>query len=160
MRVPVPIALVVGQAVERARAAADRAGVALAVAETGPAVDVMGDRAQLVSAVAHLLDNAVKYSKPGGAVEVSAAEEEGWVSVVVRDAGIGIPARDLDRVFERFFRSEAGRRAAAGTGLGLSIVRHVAGAHGGSVAVESVEGQGSTFTLRLPAAVPALRFSA
>jgi two-component system sensor histidine kinase SenX3 len=160
VRVPVPVALIVGQAVERVRGTADRAGVGIEVAETGPAVDVMGDRAQLVSAVAHLLDNAVKYSPRGASVGVSAAEEEGWVSLVVRDAGIGIPARDLDRVFERFFRGDAGRRAASGTGLGLSIVRHVAGAHGGSVSAESVEGEGSTFTLRLPAAVPALRFSA
>jgi two-component system sensor histidine kinase SenX3 len=159
-RMPVPVALVVGQAVERVRAQADRAGVRIEVAESGPAVDVMGDRAQLVSAVAHLLDNAVKYSARGGFVSVSADEADGWVSVVVRDGGIGIAPRDLDRVFERFYRTDAARRAAAGSGLGLSIVRHVAGAHGGSVAVESVEGEGSVFTLRLPAAVSALRFSA
>ena len=69
----------------------------------------------------------------------------------VRDRGIGIPARDLDRIFERFYRARQGPQlATGGTGLGLSIVRHVAANHGGTVTVESQEGEGSTFTLRLP----------
>ncbi len=74
------------------------------------------------------------------------------IEVVVRDWGIGIPTRDLDRIFERFYRVDRGRgRDTGGTGLGLSIVRHIASNHGGDVLVTSVEGEGSTFTLRLPA---------
>ena len=76
-----------------------------------------------------------------------------WVDVVVRDSGIGIPAKDLERVFERFYRVDRARsRDTGGTGLGLAIVRHVATNHGGEVLVESEEGIGSAFTLRLPSA--------
>jgi two-component system sensor histidine kinase SenX3 len=113
---------------------------------------VAGDEHQLVSAVVNLLENAVKYSDEGSAVEIDTAAGDGWVDVVVRDHGIGIPARDLERIFERFYRVDRARsRTTGGTGLGLSIVRHVATNHGGDVLVESQEGLGSTFTLRLPA---------
>ena len=75
-----------------------------------------------------------------------------WVDLAVRDRGVGIPARELDRIFERFYRVRRGRGdQAGGAGLGLAIVRHVATAHGGAVRVSSEEGVGSTFTLRLPA---------
>jgi two-component system sensor histidine kinase SenX3 len=75
-----------------------------------------------------------------------------WVHVSIRDRGVGIPAKDLERIFERFYRVDPGRaRETGGTGLGLSIVRHVAQNHGGSVIVDSREGEGSTFTLELPA---------
>jgi two-component system sensor histidine kinase SenX3 len=160
VREPVPIGLAVAQALERVRGAAARAGVRIEVAEGGPQVSVMADRAQLVAAIGHLLDNAVKYSSRGGVVSLSAGVEDGFVSVVVRDRGIGIAARDQERVFERFYRTEAGRRHASGTGLGLSIVRHVAGGHGGTVTVSSAEGEGAAFTLRLPVAAEAARFPA
>jgi two-component system, OmpR family, sensor histidine kinase SenX3 len=105
--------------------------------------------------VANLVENAVKYSGEASAVEVAAAAAGGWVEVCVRDRGIGIPARDLERVFERFYRVDRARsRDTGGTGLGLSIVRHVATNHGGEVLVDSQEGVGSTFTLRLPEAHP------
>ena len=114
-------------------------------------VPVVGDRQQLVSAVANLVDNAVKYSEPGDAVTVSVAADGADAVVTVRDCGIGIPSRDLERVFERFYRVDRARsRETGGTGLGLAIVRNVASNHGGTVAVESVEGQGSVFTLRVP----------
>jgi len=94
----------------------------------------------------------VKYSDPGTAVDVAAHTDGEWVDIVVRDHGIGIPARDLDRIFERFYRVDRARsRETGGTGLGLAIVRHVATNHGGKVAVTSREGEGSTFVLRLPA---------
>lgn len=160
VREPVPIGLVVGTALDRVRRAAEQAGVRVEVAETGPTVDVMGDRRQLIAAVGHLLDNAVKYSAAGGAVRVSAEADGDWVSVVIADAGIGIPAREVERVFERFYRGDAARQRTSGTGLGLAIVRHVAAGHGGSVQVESIEGEGSVFTLRLPAAAQAVRWSA
>jgi two-component system sensor histidine kinase SenX3 len=116
---------------------------------------VPGDRLQLVSAVANLLDNAVKYSDSGATVTVSVDGDDAgrWVDIVVRDGGVGIPARDLDRIFERFYRVDRARdRRTGGTGLGLAIVRHVAANHDGEVTVESTEGEGSVFTLRLPAA--------
>ncbi|MGE0306827.1 MAG: sensor histidine kinase, partial [Acidimicrobiia bacterium] len=121
--------------------------------EVHPKLAVAGDRRQLVSAVGNLLENAVRYSDPGTSVEISTSSSGGLVEIRVTDHGIGIPARDLDRVFERFYRVDRARsRETGGTGLGLSIVRHVADNHRGTVAVTSVEGQGSTFTLRLPTA--------
>jgi two-component system, OmpR family, sensor histidine kinase SenX3 len=93
----------------------------------------------------------VKYSEFGDPVEVDAAVVDGRVCISVRDHGIGIPSRDLERIFERFYRVDRARsRATGGTGLGLSIVRHVAQVHGGDVTVESTEGEGSTFRFRVP----------
>ena len=102
----------------------------------------------------NLLDNAVKYSEPGNVVAVETERSgDDDVVLVVSDHGIGVPSRDLERIFERFYRVDQARsRDTGGTGLGLAIVRHVAQAHGGDVAVESVEGEGSTFRLRLPLA--------
>jgi two-component system sensor histidine kinase SenX3 len=112
---------------------------------------VAGDRRQLVSAVGNLVENAVKYSEPGSSVQVRARGTDGWVEISVVDQGVGIPQRDLDRIFERFYRVDRARsRSTGGTGLGLSIVRHVATNHGGEVLVTSIEGEGSTFVLRLP----------
>jgi two-component system, OmpR family, sensor histidine kinase SenX3 len=111
------------------------------------------DSRQLLSAITNLLDNAVKYSEPGNTVTLSGGIEGDRVVISVRDEGIGIPATDLERIFERFYRVDRARsRATGGTGLGLAIVRHVAAAHGGDVSVSSVEGEGSTFRLSLPAA--------
>ena len=112
---------------------------------------LMGDEAQLVSAVANLVDNAVKYSDAGSSVKVMARVGDGCVDITVRDRGIGIPTTALQRIFERFYRVDRARsRDTGGTGLGLSIVRHVATNHGGDVSVESAEGVGSTFTLHCP----------
>jgi two-component system, OmpR family, sensor histidine kinase SenX3 len=118
------------------------------------ALVVRGDRRQLVSAVGNLIENAVKYSESGTSVQVRARRVDGWIEISVSDQGIGIPQRDLDRVFERFYRVDRARsRSTGGTGLGLAIVRHVAGNHGGDVSVTSVEGEGSTFVLRLPISI-------
>ena len=104
----------------------------------------------MLSALTNLLDNAIKYSESPSAVEIGASVSDGMVTVTVTDHGPGIPSRDLERIFERFYRVDRARsRATGGTGLGLSIVRHVAQAHGGDVTVESREGEGSTFRLRL-----------
>jgi signal transduction histidine kinase len=101
--------------------------------------------------VYNLLENAVKYSYEGSGIEVTGRSDNDWVLVDVADHGIGIPTRELDRIFERFYRVDHGRsRLTGGTGLGLAIVRHVANNHHGSVLVESREGEGSVFTLKLP----------
>ena len=147
-----PVTLFVAEAVERVRPAADRRGISVDVDDPARGLTVYGERRQLVSATANLLDNAVKYSEPGSSVEVRAQSDGRWVDVEVRDHGIGIPHRDLERIFERFYRVDRARsRETGGTGLGLAIVRHVASNHRGEVRVESREGEGSCFTLRLPA---------
>ena len=151
-REPVPVHLVVAQAAERVRPAAERRGITITFGEASRHMTVTGDRRQLVSALFNLLENAVKYSDEGSTIDVRSRTDGQWVELEVRDQGIGIPARDLERIFERFYRVDRGRgRDSGGTGLGLAIVRHVAANHGGDVRVDSQEGEGSTFTLRLPA---------
>ena len=146
----VRLADVVGEAADRLRAAADQRDVRIEVVVDG-APAVRGDRRQLVSALSNLLDNAVKFTPPGGLVVVDARVEGTSVRLSVTDTGVGIPVRDLDRVFERFYRVDRARsRETGGTGLGLAIVRHVASNHGGEVTVSSREGEGSVFTLVLP----------
>lgn len=150
-REPVLVNLVMAEAAERVREAASQLQVKVTLDEPDPPVVVLGDRRQLTSAVYNLLENAVKFSSEGGDVSCTGRVDGDDVLVTVEDHGLGIPSRDLERVFERFYRVDAGRsRATGGTGLGLAIVRHVAANHRGSVHVESREGEGSTFTLRLP----------
>jgi two-component system sensor histidine kinase SenX3 len=152
-REPTPVHVLVEEAVERLGALALAGGIPLRTEPVAEDLMVRCDPTQLVSAITNLLDNAVKYSEQGQEVEVSARADHGQVVVRVRDHGIGIPSRDLERVFERFYRVDKARsRATGGTGLGLSIVRHVAEAHGGEVTVESTEGEGSTFRLAVPLA--------
>jgi two-component system sensor histidine kinase SenX3 len=142
----------VGHAIERVQQAAAQRDVSMKTVSVEDVPDVRGDERQLVSAVANLLDNAVKYSDAGAEVSVGIAHAGPWVEVAVHDHGVGIPSSDLERVFERFYRVDRARsRQTGGTGLGLAIVRHIANNHGGEVTVESREGEGSTFRLRLPA---------
>ncbi len=153
-REPVPVHLVVDVAVERIRPAAEQQGISIRVAEPRKNLSVVGDRRQLVSALFNLLDNAVKYSDAGSEVDVrvQVSAEGDRIAVEIRDHGIGIPTRDVERIFERFYRVDRARsRETGGTGLGLAIVRHVASNHQGEVRVASQEGEGSTFTLVLPA---------
>jgi two-component system sensor histidine kinase SenX3 len=147
----VDLSIVARDVVERYSSLASRAGVALGFGEpTGPSW-VEGDAHQLASAVGNLVENAVKYSSPGGTVLVHVRPEGGHVVVEVADQGIGIPAASLDRIFERFYRVDRARsRETGGTGLGLAIVRNIVNNHGGEVNVTSREGEGSTFTLRFP----------
>jgi two-component system sensor histidine kinase SenX3 len=152
---PVAVDDIVVEAVERMRPAAEQAGIALHFETVPEELVVAGERRQLISALTNLLDNAVKYSDPGATVDVTAALEGDQVAVAVADHGIGIPARDIERVFERFYRVDQARsRQTGGTGLGLAIVRHVAANHHGTVEVDSRLGDGSCFTLRLPSAQP------
>jgi two-component system phosphate regulon sensor histidine kinase PhoR len=125
-------------------------------------VMVKGDAAALEQVVFNLLDNALMYTPSGGSVDVglerssngnrNGKSHEGKVLLRVRDTGIGIPQNDLPRIFERFYRVDKARsRTQGGTGLGLAIVKHIVENHGGYVEVESAEGQGTTFTVVLPA---------
>ena len=158
-REPVMVHVIVAQAVERIRPVAEHRHVTIDVSEAPRRMSLVGDRRQLVSAIHNLLENAVKYSDDGSTVEVRvhavvdrSRADATLVEISVRDYGIGIPARDIERIFERFYRVDRARaRDTGGTGLGLAIVRHVATNHRGEVRVESREGEGSTFTLRLPA---------
>ena len=112
---------------------------------------VRGDETLLASMFSNLVDNAVKYTPPGGRVEVTGGFEGSEIVIRVSDTGIGIPESKLPRIFERFYRVDRARsKATGGTGLGLSIVKHVAENHGGRVTVESRLGEGSTFTVYLP----------
>ncbi len=105
--------------------------------------------------LSNLVENAVTYNRAGGTVTVTGARDGAEVVLTIQDTGIGIPSQDLDRVFERFYRVDPGRsREAGGTGLGLSIVRHAVELHGGRIEVASLLGQGSTFTVWLPASEP------
>ena len=113
--------------------------------------------ALLEQAVINLLDNAIKYSGAGSAIEIRAERDGAELVIRVKDQGCGIEAKHLPRLFERFYRVDKARsRELGGTGLGLAIVRHIALAHRGSVSVESTVGVGSTFSLRLPAVPPEL----
>ncbi len=112
---------------------------------------VLGDPDQVTLALGNLVSNAVAYSPEHSRVVVTAMTGELTVDLTVADKGIGIPAEEIDRIFERFYRVDPARhRSTGGTGLGLSIVKHVAASHGGEVTVWSEEGEGSRFTLRLP----------
>jgi signal transduction histidine kinase len=114
---------------------------------------VYGDETQLASMFTNLVDNAVKYTSPGGRVEVVGGSEGSDIMISISDTGIGIPEGKIPRIFERFYRVDKARsKATGGTGLGLSIVRHVAQNHGGRVTVESIPGEGSTFIVSLPRA--------
>jgi two-component system sensor histidine kinase SenX3 len=149
--IPVELAIVVAEALDRCRMKANAHGIELA-ATTDPGLVVMGDEDLLVNALRNLLENAVAYSPERTRVVVSTRRiGDDAAEVSVADQGIGIPQRDLERIFERFYRVDPARsRATGGTGLGLAIVKHVTAAHGGDIKVWSKEGAGSTFTLRLP----------
>jgi two-component system, OmpR family, sensor histidine kinase SenX3 len=142
---------IVRAAVERVAEIARRREITIDWLERDESATVTGDQRQLVSAVGNLVENAVKYSEVGGLVQIRTRVVAPWIEFMVTDQGPGIPSRDLDRIFERFYRVDKARgRDTGGTGLGLSIVRHVATNHGGDVQVSSREGEGSTFVLRIP----------
>jgi len=151
--VPVDVRSVLTVVLSHIRPSARRKDITLSWKRSGSAdlYTVRGDEMQLISMFTNLVDNAVKYTPPGGEVEVTAESNEGEVVVRVSDTGIGVPEEKLSRIFERFYRVDKARsKKTGGTGLGLSIVRHVVENHGGSVVVESVLGEGSRFTVCLP----------
>lgn len=134
----------------RLGATAADAEVTLAI-DAGVVASITGSARDLALLVRNLLDNAIRYSEPGATVRASTADDGTDVVLRVADEGVGIPSRDLPRIFERFYRVDRGRsRDTGGTGLGLAIVRHVAENHGGTVTVESEYARGTTFEVRLP----------
>ena len=141
---------VVAEAVDRARTPATARGIDI-VRGGERSLTVRGSESQLVTAVGNLIENAIHYSPEQTRIAVAVRRRDGAVEISVTDQGMGIAEKDLERVFERFYRADPARsRATGGTGLGLAIVKHVATNHGGEVSLWSVEGSGSTFTLRLP----------
>jgi two-component system sensor histidine kinase SenX3 len=143
---------VVALAIDQNRVVADSHRVQL-VSGGNAGTQVYGDEALLVVALHNLVANAIQYSPEGSRVGVGVNEANGIVEIAVTDQGVGIPDDEVDRVFERFYRSDPARsRNTGGTGLGLAIVKHVVNNHGGEVRVWSQLGNGSTFTIRLPEA--------
>ena len=137
-------------ALESVRPAADKEKIALRL--TGDRAEVRGVRRVLEEMIFNLCDNAVKYNKPGGEVEVNVAAGQDGTVLTVRDTGIGIPRPHQSRVFERFYRVDKSHsREIGGTGLGLSIVKHGAMLHGAAISLESEPGEGTTVTLTFPA---------
>lgn len=147
---PVPVDELVAEAVDRCRQVAQNKQITLAVGGD-PGLVIPGDHNQLVMALGNLVENAVNYSPERTRVDIDVRVTGRKAVIAVSDQGIGIPHRDLDRIFERFYRVDPARsRATGGTGLGLSIVKHIVAGHGGEVTVRSLEGVGTTFTLVLP----------
>jgi two-component system, OmpR family, phosphate regulon sensor histidine kinase PhoR len=134
---------------KRMQLQAERAGLTLRVDCPANLPKVIIDSQRLEQVLVNLIHNAVKYTKPGGEVVLGAEAGPGEVRFAVRDTGIGIPAEDVSRIFERFYRVDKSRTG-SGTGLGLSIAKHIVEAHKGKIWAESTEGQGSTFYFTIP----------
>jgi two-component system sensor histidine kinase SenX3 len=149
--VAVDVDTVVQEAISRHKVVAEKENITVKIDdETG--LQVLGDEALLVTAIANLISNAIAYSPRGSTVSISRRRHGDMVEIAVTDRGIGIALEDQERVFERFFRVDKARsRATGGTGLGLAIVKHVAANHNGNIRLWSRRGTGSTFTLSIPA---------
>jgi signal transduction histidine kinase len=139
---------IVARAIDLYRDVADAKGVALASA-LQPDVSVLADSTRLQQVAANLIDNALKYTPPGGRVDVEVTQDGGRALLRIRDNGVGINPDELPRIWDRLFRGDASRTE-RGLGLGLSLVKAIVKAHGGTVDVESALGKGSTFTVALP----------
>ncbi|HSG44854.1 MAG TPA: ATP-binding protein, partial [Anaerolineales bacterium] len=127
----------------------ERAGLSLRVECPGDLPKVNIDTQRMEQVLVNLIHNAIKFTKPGGEVLLEAVAGNGEIRFAVRDTGLGIPADDVPRIFERFYRVDKSR-AGSGTGLGLSIAKHIVEAHKGKIWAESIEGQGSTFFFSIP----------
>ena len=142
---------VVADCARAAQVLATQKGLRLKIEGSLPAISVDGDDEMLERMLLNLLDNAVKYTPAGGEISIALGSQNGAAHMVVTDTGIGIPAEDQSRIFDRFYRVDKARsRALGGAGLGLSIARWIVEGHGGSLSVESMVGRGSSFTAELP----------
>jgi two-component system phosphate regulon sensor histidine kinase PhoR len=149
---PVKVAGLLDSCLETTRLKAAQKQLTLSVECPASLPAVRGDARRLAEVLQNILDNAVQYTAEGGTISIRARAEDHLVRIAVSDTGIGIPRDEQQRIFERFYRVDAARsREAGGTGLGLSIAKHLVEAHGGRIEVESEVGQGSTFSVLLPA---------
>ncbi|MEU4559967.1 ATP-binding protein [Actinoplanes sp. NPDC023936] len=151
---PVPLDWVIAEVVDRTRTTSSAKNIE--VVYDGPkGAMAYGNDSQIATAVTNLVENAIAYSGEDTKVSLTMRQSDDWIEIDVADQGIGIAPQDVDRIFERFYRADQARsRSTGGTGLGLAIVKHIATNHGGRVDVTSALGDGSTFTLRLPARPP------
>jgi signal transduction histidine kinase len=130
---------------------AGESGINVELMPMEKSIPILGDAFRLKQALVNLVDNAIKYSKPGGEVKISARTDDTQVIIEIKDNGIGISQADQQRIFERFYRVDKSRsRAQGGSGLGLAIVKKIAEEHGGTISLESTLGDGSTFRITLP----------
>lgn len=146
---PVAPSQLIEKAVERMRLQAERAGITIISSLSGELPHVNADASRINQVTMNLIHNAIKFTQPGGKIEVTVKRQTDDMVFAIQDNGSGIHPRDLDRIFERFYKSDRSR-SAHGTGLGLSIAKHIIEAHGGKIWVESVLTQGSTFYFSLP----------
>ena len=146
---PISPMVLLTSACDRMKLQAERAGLNLRVECADGLPILRADQARLEQVLVNLIHNSVKFTHPGGDVILLAETTNGGVRFGVKDTGIGIPADDVSRIFERFYRVDKSR-AGSGTGLGLSIARHIVEAHQGKIWVDSIEGQGSTFFFTIP----------
>jgi two-component system phosphate regulon sensor histidine kinase PhoR len=149
----ISVAEVIQNSVDRLSVVAADKGITVKLLLSPDLQPALADRDQIGQVLMNLLYNAIKFTPPGGKIEILASSYDGHVTVAVRDTGMGIPREDITRIFERFYKLDKSRnRSGGGTGLGLPIARHIVESHGGSIWAESEEGNGSTFTFTLPAA--------
>ena len=141
----------VREAVDQCETTSEARNIWVTITE-GPDATVLGDREQLIMAIHNLIENAINYSPEGTQVSITEKCQNNLIEIAVTDQGIGIPEKDLERIFERFYRADPSRVRVdgEGSGLGLSIVDAVMAAHGGTVTVQSELGKGATFTLFFP----------
>jgi two-component system phosphate regulon sensor histidine kinase PhoR len=146
---PVDLNQLVDEVIARLSPQADRQELTISRDFAADLPSVSADKERVRQIVANLLHNAIKFTPAGGEIKIITRALEKSVAVDIADTGIGIPAEDVPRVFERFYKGDKGRTG-EGTGMGLAIARHVIEAHGGNISVESEEGKGSTFSFTLP----------
>ena len=149
---PLPIGAPIAKAVESNEPHATRKDVQIVVTTAEPKGMVTGDEGTLTEAFVNVIGNAVKYSRPGGQVSVTAENKGDGVVISVADSGIGIAAEDVPHIFDGFYRAKSARETYSGSGLGLAISRRIIEAHDGTISVQSRLGEGSTFVITLPAA--------
>jgi two-component system sensor histidine kinase SenX3 len=151
---PVSLDWVIAEVIDRTRTTSSAKGIEITY-DGLKGTMAYGNDSQIATAVTNLVENAIAYSGEDTRVSITMRNSDDWIEIDVTDEGIGIAPQDVERVFERFYRADQARsRSTGGTGLGLAIVKHIATNHGGRVDVTSSLGDGSTFTLRLPARPP------